>query len=56
MKATLFKNARLKGNEKLVDLLVENGTYKEIGSNISEKYKDVEIYNLEGNLVYTTIC
>ena len=51
MKAKLFKNARLKGNETLVDLFVENGKYKEIGPNLSKKYKDVETYDLEGNLV-----
>ena len=51
MKAILFKNARLKGNETLVDLLVENGVYKEIGPNLSEKYKDVETYDLKGDLV-----
>ena len=36
MKAKLFKNARLKGNETLVDLFVENGKYKEIGPNLSK--------------------
>lgn len=51
MKVKLFKNARLKGRETLVDLLVENGIYKEIGENISEKYKDVETIDLEGYLV-----
>ena len=51
MKVILFKNARLKGNETLVDLLVENGVYKEIGPNLSEKYKDVETYDLKGDLV-----
>lgn len=51
MKAKLFKNARLKGNETLVDLFVENGKYKEIGPNLSKKYKDVQTYDLEGNLV-----
>ena len=51
MNAKLFKNARLKGNETLVDLLVENGKYKEIGPNLSKRYKDVETYDLEGNLV-----
>ena len=51
MKAILFKNARLKGNETLVNLLVENGVYKEIGPNLSEKYKDVETYDLKGDLV-----
>ena len=51
MKVKLFKNARLKGSEDLVDLFVEDGKYKEIGANLSEKYKDVEIYDLKGNLV-----
>ena len=51
MKAILFKNARLKGNEELVDLFVENGVYKEIGQNLSVKYKDVETYDLKGDLV-----
>ena len=51
MKVKLFKNARLKGREDLVDLFVEDGKYKEIGANLSEKYKDVEIYDLKGNLV-----
>ena len=51
MKVILFKNARLKGNEELVDLLVENGVYKEIGPDLSQKYKDIETYDLEGNLV-----
>lgn len=51
MKVKLFKNARLKGSEDLVDLFVEDGKYKEIGENLSEKYKDVETYDLEGNLV-----
>ncbi|WP_270646777.1 cytosine deaminase [Paeniclostridium hominis] len=51
MKAKLFKNARLKENETLVDLFVENGKYKEIGPNLSKKYKDVQTYDLEGNLV-----
>ena len=51
MKVKLFKNARLKGSEDLVDLFVEDGKYKEIGTNLSEKYKDVETYDLKGNLV-----
>lgn len=51
MKTILFKNARLKGKETLVDLLIENGVYKEIGTNISEKYKDIDAFDLEGNLV-----
>lgn len=51
MKVKLFKNARLKGREDLVDLFVEDGKYKEIGANLSEKYKNVEIYDLKGNLV-----
>ena len=51
MKVKLFKNARLKGREDLVDLFVEDGKYKEIGANLSGKYKDVEIYDLKGNLV-----
>lgn len=51
MKVKLFKNARLKGSEDLVDLFVEDGKYKEIGANLSEKYKDVETYDLKGNLV-----
>ena len=51
MKVKLFKNARLKGSEDLVDLFVEDGKYKEIGANLLEKYKDVEIYDLKGNLV-----
>lgn len=51
MKTILFINAKLKGHDTLVDLLVENGVYKEIGPNISVKYKDIEVYDLEGNLV-----
>lgn len=51
MKTILFKNARLKGNETIVDLFVEDGKYKEIGQNLSQKYKDVESYDLQGHLV-----
>ena len=51
MEVTIFKNAKLKGKNELVDILVEDGIYKEIGKGISEKYKDVKHYDLNGNLV-----
>ena len=49
MEVTIFKNAKLKGKNELVDILVEDGIYKEIGKGISEKYKDVKHYDLNGN-------
>ncbi|MPQ44751.1 cytosine deaminase [Clostridium tarantellae] len=52
MKKTLFKNARLKGNNELIDIFVENGIFKEIGKDLKDKYnhKDIEIIDIEGKL------
>ncbi|MGI5892281.1 MAG: cytosine deaminase [Bacillota bacterium] len=51
MSTTIFKNAKLKGRGKLVDLLIEDGDYKEIAPNLCEKYTDLKTYDLEGKLV-----
>ncbi|MGL5754847.1 MAG: cytosine deaminase [Paraclostridium sp.] len=53
MKKILFKNVKLKGQEKLMDILVENETIKEIGNNLGEIYKEnisIEVINIEGKL------
>lgn len=43
----VYKNARLKGNKELVDILVEDGKFKEIGIDL----KGNEEIDLKGNLV-----
>ncbi|MEG2789441.1 MAG: cytosine deaminase [Romboutsia sp.] len=53
MNKILFKNAKLKGQEKLVDILVEDETIKEIGNNLEEMYKEnisIEVIDIEGKL------
>lgn len=50
MSKVLFTNARLKGEEELKDLYVENGIFKEIGKNLSDKYNNIEKIDLEGFL------
>lgn len=53
MNKMLFKNAKLKGQEKLVDILVEDETIKEIGNNLEEMYKEnisIEVIDIEGKL------
>lgn len=44
----LYQNVRLKGQEKAVDLYVENGLFKEIGSNL--KVECDERIDMRGNL------
>ncbi|MGL5243784.1 MAG: cytosine deaminase, partial [Sarcina sp.] len=52
MKRTLFTNARLKGNNELTDIMVENGVFKEIGKNLKDKYNsnDIEVIDIGGKL------
>ena len=52
MKKRLFVNARLKGNNEVCDILVENGFFKEIGKELKKKYnnEDLEIIDIRGNL------
>ena len=51
MKSTLFTCARLRGNTDLVDILVEDGTFKEIGPNLISRVDNINIVNLEGRLI-----
>lgn len=50
MQKVIFTNARLKGDEELKDLYVENGIFKEIGNKLSDKYRDVKKIDLGGYL------
>lgn len=53
MKKILFLNAKLKGKNKLVDILVEDGIIKEIENNLSTKYHkedNLETIDLKGYL------
>ncbi|MEG0307987.1 MAG: cytosine deaminase [Clostridium sp.] len=52
MTAKLFTNVRLKGQEDLCDILVEDGIFVEIGSHLDKKYdmRNLEIVDIEGNL------
>lgn len=52
MKKRLFVNARLKGSEKLCDILVEGGFFKEVGEALRKKYdkENIEIIDIGGNL------
>lgn len=47
----VFKNAKLRHGMGLVDIVVEDGKYKEIAPEIAEKYDNVECVDLEGRLV-----
>lgn len=51
----LYKNARLKGDKELKDILIEDGIIKKIAHNIGNEFlkdKDnIEEYDFEGNLV-----
>lgn len=49
MSRVLFKNARLKGDKVVKDLLVENGKFIKIAENITDKAD--EVYDLNSNLV-----
>lgn len=51
MNTILFTNAKLKGNDTIVDILVEDGKFKAIAPNLSEQYKDVPVTDLDGKLV-----
>ena len=51
MKSTLFTCARLRGNTDLVDILVEDGVFKEIGPNLISRVDNINIVNLEGRLI-----
>lgn len=48
---TLFTNAMPRGKSEVVDILVENGKYKEIGKNLSPKYTGVKTIDLKRRLV-----
>lgn len=53
MKRILFTNAKLKGKEEKLDILVENGIIKEIARNLKDKYKlehNVETIDIKGKL------
>ncbi len=53
MKRILFTNAKLKGKEEKLDILVENGIIKEIARNLKDKYKlehNVETIDINGKL------
>ncbi|MEG2353322.1 MAG: cytosine deaminase [Clostridium sp.] len=53
MKSTLFTNVKLKGQCELTDILVEDGIFKEISSNLSGKLKgtsNLEIIDIQGKL------
>lgn len=53
MKRILFTNAKLKGKEEKLDILVENGIIKEISNNLKDKYKlehNVETIDIKGKL------
>ena len=45
----IIRNAKLKGKDKLVDILIEDGKFKEIGEKIKGEFK--EEIDVEGKLV-----
>ncbi len=53
MRSILFINAKLKGNDKNSDILVQGGIIKEISDNLKDKYKNdeaIEVIDIEGKL------
>lgn len=56
MTSTLFTNAALKGRDGLVDILVENGTFKAIGQGVGSGVTPERVVDLGGKLVVPPYC
>lgn len=56
MTSTLFTNAVLKGRDGLVDILVENGTFKAIGQGVGSGVTPERVVDLGGKLVVPPYC
>ena len=50
MNSKLFLNAKLKGQDGMFDILVEDGKFKEIAPGLSAKHPTAEKFDLEGRL------
>lgn len=48
---TVYKNAAMRHGKGIMDIVVENGKYLEIGQNAGEKYKGAEVIDLKNRLV-----
>ena len=56
MTSTLFTNAALKGRDGLVDILVEDGTFKAIGQGAGSGVTPERVVDLGGKLAVPPYC
>lgn len=47
----VYKNAKLRHQQELSDIVVEGDTFKEIGAGCGDKYKNCQLIDLQGRLV-----